>query len=516
MRRFIPVLLFAASATSLAAQSASMVYRLGKDTIAIEQYTRTATSLAGEMVQRSGMTVARVQYRVTLGKDGRPTFASIKRLQGDGTPAPNAPTDTRFTISADSIVRDVVFADSTQRRAFAARQAMVNFPTFVYGPTELLAALRKAGTATDSLPALGVGGTLGYTGFAPAGGDTVRLRGGSYAMVLRFDATNRLLLVDGTGTTNKAVAERGVGGLDIAAIAQAMKPTGVLSARQDVRAAFGPGGMVVIDYGRPQVRERTVWGGTLVPFDSVWRAGANDATHLFTTRTLAMGSLTLVPGMYTLWVQHTREGTFLIVNRQTGQWGTQYDATQDVGRVPMQMGPTPFFVEEFAISVKAQAPTRGLIEMAWGSSAASVPFGVSVAANGVVAAPAPPSPPSPSAAATPAVPTAPQPETRPTPAVPKVTGVPPAPSADALTGKPLYEAQCQRCHGARGVPSKGMQSKFAKLVPFDAAFFSTRSDAAIVALLTKGNGAVMKPYKDKLSPAEMSALAAYMRTFAGH
>jgi hypothetical protein len=49
--------------------------------------------------------------------------------------------------------------------------------------------------------------------------------------------------------------------------------------------------MVVVDYGRPQVRERTVWGGTLVPFDSVWRAGANDATHLFTTRPLTLGSV---------------------------------------------------------------------------------------------------------------------------------------------------------------------------------------------------------------------------------
>jgi hypothetical protein len=379
MRTLLSLLTLAASATSIAAQSASLVYKLGKDTLAIEQYTRTATSLTGEMVQRGGMAVVRVQYSVTLGKDGRPTAASVKRLQGDGTPAPNAPSEVRFTVGADSIVREVVFADSTQRRAFAAKQTMINFPTFVYGPTELMAAIRKAGGVTDSLPALGTGGGLGYTGLMPAGGDSVRLRGGPYAMVLRFDASSRLQLVDGSFTTNKAVAVRGAGGLDIAAIAKAMKPTGVLSAREDVRAAFGPGGMVLIDYGRPQVRERTVWGGTLVPFDSVWRAGANDATHLFTTRTLTLGSLTLAPGMYTLWVQHTRTGTFLVVNKQTGQWGTQYDAAQDVGRVPMTMAPAPSPVEEFTIMVKAQGPARGVIEMAWGTSVASVQFGVSAA-----------------------------------------------------------------------------------------------------------------------------------------
>lgn len=365
----------ALSATPLAAQSASLVYRLGKDTLAVEQFTRTATSINGEMVQRNGPAVVRYQYSMAVGKDGRPTTATIRRMNGDGSIAANTPTETRFTVRADSVVREAVFADSVQRRAFAAKQALINFPVFVYGPIELLAALRKGGTPTDSIPALALAGGLGFQGFATSG-DTLRLRGGAYAMVLRFDANNRLQSVDGSGTTNKVLATRSAAAVNIAALASAMKPTGVLSVREDVRAAFGPGGMVVIDYGRPSVRERTVWGGTLVPYDSVWRAGANDATHLFTTRTLTMGSLTLPPGMYSLWVQHTHNGTFLIVNKQTGQWGTQYDASQDVGRVPMQMTDAPSHVEVFTISAKALSPARGAIEMAWGPSVATVQFGV--------------------------------------------------------------------------------------------------------------------------------------------
>jgi hypothetical protein len=132
--------------------------------------------------------------------------------------------------------------------------------------------------------------------------------------------------------------------------------------------------MVIVDYGRPQVRERSVWGGVLVPFDSVWRMGANDATHLFTTRPLVMGDLQLAPGMYTLWLQHTRTGTFLIVNRQTGQWGTGYSASQDLGKVAMTLAEAPGFVETMTISVKAQGATRGSIELAWGDKVASVPF----------------------------------------------------------------------------------------------------------------------------------------------
>lgn len=165
-----------------------------------------------------------------------------------------------------------------------------------------------------------------------------------------------------------AMATRTTKTFDIAAVARGMKTTGLLSVREVARGAFGAGGMVLIDYGRPHVRERSIWGGTLVPFDSVWRAGANDATHLFTARTLALGTLTLTlaPSMYTLWVQHTRSGTFLIANKQTGQWGTVYDPAQDIGRVQLQMAAAPSHVEEFTIVVKALAANRGAIEMSWG------------------------------------------------------------------------------------------------------------------------------------------------------
>jgi len=382
MRLFVTTLaagtaLLTATPTSASAQQASLVYRLGKDTVAIEQYTRTATGMTGEMVQRSGAAVARYQYTITLAKNGRPTTASIKRLNADGSLPPNTPSDTRFTVTADSIVRETVFADSTPRRAFAAKQAMINFPTFIYGPTELLAGLAKTKAAVDSLPALGLTGNLGLTGITSAGGDSVRLRGGAYAMLLRFDANQRLQSVDGSFTTNKSVGTRG-SALDIVAIAKSMKPTGTLSLRETARGAFGQGGMVIVDYGRPSVRDRTVWGGTLVPFDTVWRTGANDATHLFTSRTLTMGDVVVPPGAYTLFVQHTRTGTWLLVNKQVGQWGTVYSAANDLGRVPMQMSATPSHVEEFTIVVRAINATRGAIEMSWGPGMMSVPFTATV------------------------------------------------------------------------------------------------------------------------------------------
>jgi hypothetical protein len=227
----------------------------------------------------------------------------------------------------------------------------------------------------DSIPALGIGGGPGFIGLERAGGDTLRLRGAPYPMRLMFDTNNRLTMIDGGMTTNKIIATRDAkSSIDIMTVARAMKPTGIMSGRDVARGAFGAGGIVLVDYGRPMVRERTVWGGALVPFDTVWRAGANDATHLFTTRTLTFGQVAVPAGSYTLWIQHTKSGTFLIVNRQTGQWGTVYDPAQDVGRIPMQMAVAQGHVEEMTVTVRNLGANRGSIDFAWGDRVASAAF----------------------------------------------------------------------------------------------------------------------------------------------
>jgi mono/diheme cytochrome c family protein len=124
-------------------------------------------------------------------------------------------------------------------------------------------------------------------------------------------------------------------------------------------------------------------------------------------------------------------------------------------------------------------------------------------------------------------PAAVQPATQPAPqAVPQAAPAKPAapaqaaavvastPVVDPMTGKPLYEANCQKCHGANGTPVKSMKAKFDRLMPFDASFFSKRSDDSVVTVLMKGKGETMKSFTDKLSHPEMIAVAAYIRTLA--
>ena len=75
--------------------------------------------------------------------------------------------------------------------------------------------------------------------------------------------------------------------------------------------------------------------GELVPYGKVWRTGANPATTLVTATDLKIGQLDVPAGTYTLYTLPSKDAWMLIVNRQTGQWGTVYDQSKDLGRTPM-------------------------------------------------------------------------------------------------------------------------------------------------------------------------------------
>jgi hypothetical protein len=105
--------------------------------------------------------------------------------------------------------------------------------------------------------------------------------------------------------------------------------------------------------------------------DTIWRTGANAATQLRTDADIRIGG-TLVPaGIYSLWTHTTPRGYELIVNRQAGQWGTEYHAERDLARIPLRESTTAAPVERFTIALDPQA---GLV-MTWGTKQLSVPIG---------------------------------------------------------------------------------------------------------------------------------------------
>jgi hypothetical protein len=131
------------------------------------------------------------------------------------------------------------------------------------------------------------------------------------------------------------------------------------------------GKAVTVDYSSPRVRGRKIMGG-LVPYGKVWRTGANAATTLTTAGDLMIGTLHVPAGTYTLYTIPGEKEWTLIVNKQTGQWGTQYDAAQDLGRVPMKVSALPSPREEMTIAVRPGEGPRGTLAIEWESTAATV------------------------------------------------------------------------------------------------------------------------------------------------
>ena len=133
-----------------------------------------------------------------------------------------------------------------------------------------------------------------------------------------------------------------------------------LSVRDTARATIGDA-TITVDYGRPLARGRVLLGN-VVPFDEVWRTGANAATQLTTSAPLTLAGVRLSPGTYTLWTVPRKDGhAELIVNKQFGQWGTEYDPSQDLARIPVAMTTGRAVRERFTFAVE-----EGRLVYEWG------------------------------------------------------------------------------------------------------------------------------------------------------
>lgn len=143
------------------------------------------------------------------------------------------------------------------------------------------------------------------------------------------------------------------------------------------------GKTISIKYSSPRVRGRA---GKIYTKDGqigsdgtypVWRAGANAATALHTDANLDLGGLAVPKGDYTLWVDITDQDNWqLIVNKQTGEWGTDYSKAQDLGRVKMSMSKPPASIENLKYTIIDLGGNKGKLQLEWENHIASVRFTV--------------------------------------------------------------------------------------------------------------------------------------------
>lgn len=132
---------------------------------------------------------------------------------------------------------------------------------------------------------------------------------------------------------------------------------------------------VKIDYGRPGVKERVIWG-ELVPYDKVWRAGANEATKFaFSTDVFINGKL-LKAGSYSFFVIPAIDEWTLIFNKVADQWGAfEYNEAEDALRIkvfPVEND----FQEWLAYTITRISDNSAVIKLEW--EKLKVPFTLEV------------------------------------------------------------------------------------------------------------------------------------------
>ena len=138
------------------------------------------------------------------------------------------------------------------------------------------------------------------------------------------------------------------------------------------------GNTVTIVYGRPYTKDpktgapRKIWG-ELVPFGKVWRTGADEATLLTTKQPLDIGGTTIPAGTYSLFTLPEQSGAAkLIVNKQTGQWGTKYDEKEDLARIEMKKESVNKQVDQFTIAIEKNPAGGGTLKLTWENTQYSV------------------------------------------------------------------------------------------------------------------------------------------------
>ena len=165
----------------------------------------------------------------------------------------------------------------------------------------------------------------------------------------------------------------------------AKKKAGRVSPHETIEKTID-GDDIKLVYGRPYSKKpgtdevRKIWGG-LVPYDKVWRTGADEATLLTTTKSIVMGELTLTPGTYSLFTIPAADGSAkLIVNKRTGQWGVPYDEAKEkdneLARIDLKKEELDKNVDQFTMAVEKGSSGGGVIKMSWEKIEYSMPFTV--------------------------------------------------------------------------------------------------------------------------------------------
>jgi hypothetical protein len=132
--------------------------------------------------------------------------------------------------------------------------------------------------------------------------------------------------------------------------------------------------LVVLSYGRPYAKGRTVWG-ELVKWDAADRLGADEATTLLTEVPITLGGVDLQPGAYTLYIVPSQNGVSKLgISTHVGKWGIPVDVNKDIARVDLKKDTLADAVEQLTLGFEKPADGASMIKISWANTLFTVPI----------------------------------------------------------------------------------------------------------------------------------------------
>ena len=136
------------------------------------------------------------------------------------------------------------------------------------------------------------------------------------------------------------------------------------------RAAAKPS-LIRLDYGQPHLRGRKIYTDSLIPYDKVWRTGANAATTLTTDVDIVLGGANLPKGKYIVSTLPSRSGWKLLIQKEPTQPpppDSPYDISREVARIDLKQTTLAAPIESLTmwlIPARGSGPPRGQLVIAW-------------------------------------------------------------------------------------------------------------------------------------------------------
>ncbi len=351
---------------------AAFVTLLGNDTLAVEQFVKTDTSITAQVVLRTPETSLSSYFLEWNDSGGIETMTKTNYPPVEGFTGTGAITQT-INRTGDSLRVDVREDDQANSYMAPYEPGVLPFIDMVHWPFEVaFNRAVKSDQDTVNQPLLS-GNRISNFVIAAIEDDSMTIRHPFRGVMgVRVNNNGGIEYLDAGLTTRKLKVHR-VDELNMDAIGKhfAHNPVGELSGAISSEFSFKNTNFRV-DYGSPQKRGRELFGG-IVPWGERWRTGANRATHFYTSNDLSIGDLDIPAGEYTLFTIPEKDGGTLIINKQTGQNGQAYDVERDLGRVPMEISTQDEATEAFTIAVE-ETDSGGVLQLIWGETVFSVPF----------------------------------------------------------------------------------------------------------------------------------------------